>query len=96
MFRAETRLHIRPEVIKFAEAMENELRVNGSKGYRGWKDMTPVELLSRVEDELKELKELKELSADAPDSIMLGEAADAANFLMMLCDVCGLLTPDSA
>ncbi len=92
MFRAETSLYIRPVVIKFAEAMENELRVNGSKGYCGWKDMTPVELLSRVEDELKELKEL---SADAPDSVMLGEAADTANFLMMLCDVCGLLTPDS-
>ena len=91
MFDQKTNVHIRPEVMRFAEAMENKLRANGSKGYYGWKDMTPLELLSRVEDELTELKKLK---ADAPDSVMLGEAADVANFLMMLCDVCGLLKSD--
>lgn len=79
---------IRREVMKFAEAMECKLQENERKG--GWKEMSPKELLGRIDEELTELKQCRSRFEQ------LGEAADVANFLMMLCDVCGLLDAESA
>jgi hypothetical protein len=83
--------NIRPEVMKFAEAMERKLKLNeykvGWKGMdgRAWWTMSPEDLMTRVEEELEEVKSCES------DSELLGEAADVSNFLMMLCDVKGLL-----
>lgn len=87
---------LRPELIRFAVAMEHKLKLNDYKG--GWKGrdgrahwvMSSEEILARAEAELKELKDCAE------DADILGEVADVMNYLMMLCDVKGLLTPDSA
>ena len=79
----ERQLNIRPEVMRFAEAMERKLRENHWKG--GWQDMSPGDILLRVREELKELTDCDD------DFKLLGEAADVANYLMMLCDVKGML-----
>lgn len=71
-------MELRPEVKWFAENMERKLRDNEHKG--GWKVMTARELWKRVDDELKELTECE-------DEDFEDEAADVANFLMMLCDI---------
>ena len=84
-------MFIRPEVMRFAEAMERKLKLNDYKG--GWKGrdgrahwaMPPEELLDRAEKEFEELK-----SCDI-DNDVLDEAADVANYLMMMCDVRGHL-----
>lgn len=75
-------MNIRPEVMKFAEAMERKLQENDYKG--GWQDMWPGDLLRRIDQEWAEVK-------GCNDEELLGEAADVANFLMMLCDVRGCL-----
>ena len=74
-------MKVRREVQLFAEAMERKLRENDYKG--GWKDCPEDYLMTRITDELEEL--------EAKDSSILDEAADVANFLMMLCDVRGHL-----
>lgn len=89
-------MEIREEVMRFAKAMERKLRMNDYKG--GWKGrdgrahwaMSPEVLLERVEEELVELKK-RDVNSDVVDTGVLDEAADVANYLMMLCDVKGLL-----
>jgi NTP pyrophosphatase (non-canonical NTP hydrolase) len=82
-------VHIRTEVMQFALAMELQLRANAHKP--GWKKESVDDLLQRVQEELDELYD-----AVAPDTVrnvplVLAEAADVANFLMMVCDVAGAL-----
>ena len=85
-------MQLRPEVRIFAEAMERRLRANDHKG--GWKHETVYAyLLPRL---LEELGELAMLLSDAylqtPKSErILQEAADVANFAMMIADVTGAL-----
>lgn len=71
------------KVQKFAEAMQEKLWENRHKG--GWKNCTPEYLEIRLREETEEL-----ISCDDED--FLDEAADAANFIMMMCDNKGLLT----
>jgi NTP pyrophosphatase (non-canonical NTP hydrolase) len=80
---------IRAEVAVFAERMEQRLVANEHKG--GWEDNTVWELLGRVREELQELEcALHDYSghrrAGSVDEVR-SEAADVANFLMMITDV---------
>jgi hypothetical protein len=82
---------LRPEVLAFAVAMETRLRANDHKG--GWGSCSAAHLLSRVADEFKELKRAV---GDLNGGDILHEAADVANFAMMVADVCGALAPAAA
>jgi len=75
-------------VIRFAAAMEEKLTENDAKG--GWQGCTLKWLLNRLRQETSELsnaldrasKSTKAKDADA----VLSEAADVANFAMMLAE----------
>jgi len=77
-------MKVRREVQLFAEAMERKLRDNEYKGT--WEGCTEDYLMTRIEEELKELT-----NCHLDSSRTLDEAADVANFLMMLCDIRGHL-----
>ena len=86
----------------FAAAMERKLAANdGVKG--GWRvNSAGLARIERCDDLLKalegEIREMRIALADvlmrvgSPDDL-LDEAADCANFLAMICDVCGALPP---
>jgi NTP pyrophosphatase (non-canonical NTP hydrolase) len=91
----------RPEVEAFADRMEAKLRENDWKG--GWKGCTDLDLFERLGEESAELlsalhRHAKRLSwgegwvmeTDTEERIGR-EAADVANFAMMIADVCGAL-----
>jgi NTP pyrophosphatase (non-canonical NTP hydrolase) len=84
----------RPEVAAFADLMERELRANDHKP--GWKGENPWPLLDRLREELGELWD--ELQPGSRTNIgawrgrVGAEAADVANFAMMIADVCGALS----
>lgn len=83
---------LRPEVQRFATLMEEALRRNEGKG--GWHDDQPEELLLRAYEELGELHRevLRRFRSDEPGSWrnrIAREAADVANFALMVADVCG-------
>ena len=81
---------LRPEVLAFAHVMESRLRANDHK--RGWKHEDPIWLRRRVNDELWEMDaELWRTGALPDRERIVEEAADAANFLMMVADVYGAL-----
>ena len=74
---------LRPEVQAFATAMEHQLRLNDYKG--GWEGTTLNYLSRRLTMELKELRRtMKEKLLDNP--AVVSEAADVANFAMMIAD----------
>jgi len=90
----------RPEVRAFADLMEAQLRANDHKP--GWKDDADLDLFERLGEESTEL--LAALHRNAKrlmwgDSWVMEdtvprvglEAADVANFAMMIADVCGAL-----
>jgi hypothetical protein len=98
-------LQLRPEVLWFAEAMEQKLRDNDHKGKRSWRNDTPEELMKRMKQELQELEQIGNgtmLGAairvlERPQdpqhratvaARILAEAADVANFAMMVADLC--------
>ncbi len=99
--RREVKGFLRPEVAAFARAMEEKLRKNDHKG--GWKDESARSLLERAEDEIKELDLAVTClrddecghykSEDEKRQSVRGEAADVANFVMMVADVCEALGP---
>ncbi len=94
---------VRPEVAAFALLMEAKLREKDHRG--GWDECTTAWLMSRLREEAKELA--GELSRrtdfdgeeDRWARLIGREAADVANFAMMIADVCGALaaprTPDA-
>lgn len=85
-------LTLRPEVEAFAQAMERELRANDHKP--GWGKDNPWDLQRRLLEEAKELEDAwgnKFLTGLE----ILAEAADVANFAMMIADVCGALAFDA-
>lgn len=83
----------RPEVIAFANAMERKLRENEWKGT--WKHDAPGSLMDRVHEELMEFRDelytIGPRDTEAHRTALLNEAADVANMLMMVVDVCGAL-----
>lgn len=78
---------LRPEVARFAGVMESRLRQNDHKP--GWKQDGVRELIWRLWDEAGELDvaTIPEQGRTAGD--ITAEAADVANFAMMIADVCG-------
>lgn len=77
-------LKLRPEVRRFSEVMERRLRKHDHKG--GWKDCDYSYLTRRLQEEIDELHvavQCKSLE------LIPEEAADVANFAMMIADVFG-------
>jgi len=80
---------VRPEVAAFAIAMEEQLRVNDYKG--GWRNCRLATLLGRINDELDELKSaVGEHMEEWDGHNVVKEAADVANFALMVADICVL------
>ena len=75
---------VRPEVKRFAEIMEGRLKENYHKP--GWKDDKVSSLLGRL---IEETGELTIAMMRSEFSGVCREAADVANFAMMIADVCG-------
>lgn len=76
---------IRPRSVVewFTERMEEKLMRNDHKG--GWEVMGPRELIARARQELDELEQAVENKKGG--AAIASEAADVANFVMMLADV---------
>lgn len=82
--------YLRPEVVNLARAMESRLRANEHKG--GWRESFPQWLIFRCQAELQELDEaVDQIRANGwspwRDEAVWHEAADVANFAMMVADV---------
>lgn len=81
----------RSEVRAFACLMEERLRANDHKQH--WRGCSLDYLMSRLDEEIGELQEVidiyEECGEDPPN--LADEAADTANFAMMIADVCGAL-----
>jgi NTP pyrophosphatase (non-canonical NTP hydrolase) len=73
---------MRGEVVEFALAMERELRANDHK--RGWAGLTLKQLLNRLREETSELQ--KALGDGKGVDEVQAEAADVANFALMIAD----------
>lgn len=92
----------RTEVLKFAEAMEVELKENDYKG--GWKNCELSFLVEKLAEETEELIEVSERlkglecnqfitkeELKGQRERILSEAADVGNIAMMIADICGAL-----
>ena len=73
---------VRPEVARFAEAMERKLAANDHKPH--WRRYSTVHLLTRLFDEFLELQEA--VDDGVPERIR-DEAVDVAAFAMMIWDM---------
>lgn len=73
-------LEVRPEVARFALAMEAKLRENDGKK-KHWRICTLNFLSQRLTQERRELDAAIETRVD-----VIGECADVANFAMMIAD----------
>lgn len=79
-------MEIRQPVLAFAWEMEKRLRANEHKG--GWDEMTTDWLFARMVEEVAELNRAIGLRSG-----ITHEAADVANFAMMIADNLGGLIP---
>ena len=73
-----------PTVEKLAEQMHKNLNAHKGENPAGWENVREGFLLNRLADELEEFREVA-ITGSSPERLW-SEAADAANFLMMLCD----------
>lgn len=80
-------MEIRDSVKWFAEQMELKLQENDAKG--GWDDCGIYWLLERLREETRELEIAIDIHRDlgAPHNNIVKEAADVANFAMMVADI---------
>lgn len=79
-----------PYVLAFARLMEAKLAKNRHKGDRsGWIKNEPDRLAERLLEELEELETEIGNGMNYVPSRVASEAADVANFAMMIADVCG-------
>lgn len=74
-------MEIRKELQWFVQEMETQLKENDHKG--GWKNCTDSYLLSRL---LEEVSELLLVTLENDQLRIKEEAADVANFAMMIAD----------
>jgi NTP pyrophosphatase (non-canonical NTP hydrolase) len=81
-----TPMRVRESVERFSFVMEERLRANDHKGQWGWEDEDPLWLLDRLKQETQELEEAMDLGDRAA---VEHEAADVANFAMMIAARCG-------
>jgi NTP pyrophosphatase (non-canonical NTP hydrolase) len=73
-----------PHILRFAKIMEHKLSLNRHKGDRtGWLKADPEQLLDFLDDEVEELAEA--MQGNENSNVIL-EAADVANFAMMISD----------
>lgn len=81
----------RESVLWFAGEMERQLRENDHKG--GWMECSPRQLLDRLREELIELHQAVDAWAcdemEGASHYVVSEAADVANFAMMIANICG-------
>jgi NTP pyrophosphatase (non-canonical NTP hydrolase) len=87
--RLRSAVAMRPEVLAFAWLMERELRANDHKP--GWKHDSQRQLLNRLHQEVRELhNEILQPAWSMPNYQRVPkEAADVANFAMMIADNAG-------
>jgi hypothetical protein len=78
------KMRMRGEVLKFAVEMEKKLDKNEHKG--AWEETSSWWLMRRLVDEVEELRE--QLRIGGPMEVV-EEAADVANFAMMIADNSG-------
>lgn len=78
-------MNYRDVVARFGSAMEVELNQNDHKLH--WSNYSAKWLLNRLRQEVRELA--KAVEADSRPERILSEAADVANFALMIADVCG-------
>jgi NTP pyrophosphatase (non-canonical NTP hydrolase) len=78
---------IRPEVLAFAQAMENVLRQNDYKG--GWKDNDRKNIVYLMRRLYQEIGEVEVALQDEDNVQTRRELVDVANFCMMLWDNLG-------
>ena len=81
---------LRPEVLAFAFIMEKQMRAHDAKHNfdNAWLEKSPFDLFIRIFDECAELGR----ALNTPMYLGVdGEAADVANFAMMVADNVGLL-----
>jgi len=79
------RVELRESLRNFAELMESRLGEKDSgRGARGWSEYHPLWVFNRAEECMAELKD--ELMRGSTDNI-LRQAADVANFCMMIADI---------
>ncbi len=82
---------VRPAVVSFAVLMEEVLRAHDHKGGWGPDNCTVDYLLRRLGQEVGELRRAwRGWADDRDDARCQHEAADVANFAMMVADRCGL------
>ena len=86
---SEEKRYLRGEVRAFARLMEKKLREHDDRP--GWKDCDPEWLLDRLLEEFLELWRAVRLAGEDRDFWVPKEAADVANFAMMIVDICGAL-----
>lgn len=79
----------REAVERFADEMERRLQANDHKG--GWQSERKGYLLSRLREEVEELYDAMVVS-EADGAGVTAEAADVANFAMMIADNFGRWT----
>lgn len=84
------KLKLRKSVSRFADWMEFRLRKNDHK--LGWSGDQNLMLHLRLMEEARELR--KAITENAPAMVIAHEAADVANFAMMIADNAGALKPD--
>jgi NTP pyrophosphatase (non-canonical NTP hydrolase) len=84
----------RPWVAAFADEMEAKLAQNRHKGDReGWINDSRTALIARLNEEVRELMRACQNAGTTQDAAVISEAADVANFAMMIADVAGGLKP---
>jgi len=81
----------RPVLRGFVLAMEERLAANDHKGKYGWRNDDALSLLGRLREETKELREAiikapNNITSDERIDMVVREAADVANFAMMIAD----------
>ena len=76
---------MRSEVYRFAVEMERNLQKHDNRP--GWKDESSDYLLERLREELEELQAAIDHTDDGRETRILKEAADVANFAMMIADI---------
>lgn len=81
-------LRVRPVVAAFASQMERKLALHDDRP--GWQHDSDDSLMVRLREEVNELHVALDRGRHVPLDIV-GEAADVANFAMMLADNSGLL-----
>lgn len=78
----QTLIAVRDEVVWFASRMEAKLRKNDHKSH--WSYLSVGQLRRRLAQEFAELKRAIDREASAAE--IIDEAADVANFAMMIAD----------